>query len=277
METCVTFLNIIKFQHNSEAFLKGNVFSLSDRHLTFAPYNYNIASESPYEFEEGEFSYISSVIFGNHGKICTQHDSRSNILLEKLIKTGKLISTNTPPIQDPNLKLCLREIIQYNNKLVPESKRVHKNQRKQFATSILGKPGKFCTHKHLAILAATGHINYKGPFDCWNSRNKPLGFEESTQLPLVNADAPMMAYILDHTRDEFYVELNGNPYRALRSSIYGEPIVLVNIAPKKFKLIGGVAPRGVKLLSKENIIQIEKPLEFTSWRKDYWLTGDIVC
>ncbi|RKF55215.1 hypothetical protein GcM3_203038 [Golovinomyces cichoracearum] len=277
METCISLLNMIEVEQTGGTFYKGNVFSLSNRHLTFAPYFYNIALKSPYYFDVCYHRHIRFDLVEKEGKIGSQLIFSSNILLEKLTKTGKLTSINTPSIQDRHLKICLNEIIEYNNEFVPENKMVQNNQRKQYATSSLGNPGIFCTPKHLAILAATGLINYKGKFDCWHGSNKPLGFEEFTEPPLVIADAPIMANVLDNTEDEFYVELNGNRYRALRSSIYGEPIVLVNIAPKKFKLIGGIAPRGVKLLPKENIREILRPLDFKTWSRNNWLTSNIEC
>ncbi|RKF83302.1 hypothetical protein GcM3_014028 [Golovinomyces cichoracearum] len=277
METCISFLDAIEVEQTGGTFYKGNVFSLSDGHVTYAPHFYNIPLKSPYVFDIQDYSYGIFKPMEFHGRICSRLIFRSNILLEKLTKTGKLTSINTPSIQDGNLKKCLNEITEYNNESVPKTKRVRNKQRKQFATSSLRKPGNFCTPKHLAILAATGHINYKGKFDCWHGSNKPLGFEELPEPPLVIADAPFMVNILDNAREEFYVELNGKPQRALRSSIHGVPIVLVNIAPKIFKLIGGVAPRGVKLLPKGNIIQIEKPADFERRYYNDWITGDIVC
>ncbi|RKF77737.1 hypothetical protein GcM1_217062 [Golovinomyces cichoracearum] len=248
-------------------FLKGNVLSLSDGYLTFAPYIYNIPLKSPYVFDVRKRKQLSGKPMESSGLICSKAVSNSNTLLESLTKSGKLTSIKTPSIADYYLKLCLNDIIEVQN-----------TQQKPFATSRLVEPGRFCIETHLALLAATGLINYKGEFDCWRGIIEPLGFEEFTNPPpLVNADAPLMAYILDHTRDEIFVELNGIPRRALLSSIYGLPIFLVNIAPKKFKLIGGVTPRGVKLSPREKIIQIERPLEFQPSPKKFWSTGEIVC
>ncbi|RKF77952.1 hypothetical protein GcM3_068028 [Golovinomyces cichoracearum] len=278
METCISFLDAIEVEQTGGTFYKGNVFSLSDGHVTYAPHFYNIALKSPYAFDIQHQRYGKFRPMEFEGKICSRLIFRSNLLLEKLTKTGKLTSINTPTIQDQHLKKCLNEIIEYNNEFDPENKRVQNNQRKQYATSNLVNHNSYCTDHRLATLAATGLINYKGKFDCWHGNNKPLGFEEFTDPPpLVIADAPITADVLDNTEDEFYIELNGKPHRALRSSVNGLPFILVNIAPKTFKLFGGVAPRGVKLLPKGNIIQIKEPANFERWYYYDWITGDIVC
>ncbi|RKF84257.1 hypothetical protein GcM1_130007 [Golovinomyces cichoracearum] len=265
-------------EETGEMFLKGNVFDLANGYLTFAPYFYNHPLKSPYLFKVLKTEKFFDKPTESDGRICGRVMFNSNTLLESLTKSGKLTSIKTPSIEDPFLKSCLDDIKTHNNKVIHENEKEQNNQLKLYATSILGNPGRLCTQKHIAILAATGLIKYKGEFDCWRGINKPLGFEEFTDPPpLVNADAPLMVHILDHTRNEFYVELNGIPRRALHSSIYGVPVILVNIAPKKFKIIGGVAPRGVKLPPEENIKYIEQPTEFAMRLKNFWSVGHIVC
>ncbi|RKF78730.1 hypothetical protein GcM3_061030 [Golovinomyces cichoracearum] len=248
---------------------EADVYSLSNGILTFAPFIFNarLISET-YKGHDLPVNYSDEYFM-----LCSSKGSSSIELLDNLIGKKILKPLTRPSIQEPQKVLCLNEIKKYNGKIN------HKvaNKRKPYATSMLGNPGIVCTHRHLAILAFEGLINYQGLYGCWDSSNRNISrkIPKKDPLPLVNADAPLPLSVLD--RDESYyilVEVNGKKKVAIYGRMGGQPLIVVRNAANVLQLIGSVAPRSVilrpgEIFRKSNDIFRKSMVEGNIWEKGF--------